>query len=204
MLNRRSFNIDLAIETAVHRQDPPAGPLVRRKLESGFRSGQALRCLAELSGAAPCPASSKANRFILSLPIPMPKTLKQLLRGCTLVLVASVFLRTALSADWPQWGGDDSRNMAAQERNLPTEFHPGRKKRDRLGFDPKTAKNVKWCVRLGTENYSSPTIAGGRVYIGANDEALDDPRFRTTRGGVMLCLDEQTGKSIWQLPVPRL
>ncbi len=134
----------------------------------------------------------------------MPKTLKQLLRGCTLVLVASVFLRTALSADWPQWGGDDSRNMAAQERNLPTEFHPGRKKRDRLGFDPKTAKNVKWCVRLGTENYSSPTIAGGRVYIGANDEALDDPRFRTTRGGVMLCLDEQTGKSIWQLPVPRL
>src|SRR5688500_797384 len=116
------------------------------------------------------------------------------LRCCAIVLIASAYLpSSACPADWPQWGGDDRRNMASAERDLPAEFHPGKKRRDRIGFDLKTAKNVKWCVRLGSENYSSPTIAGGRVFIGANDEAMDDPRFRTTRGGLFMCLDEQTG-----------
>jgi len=109
-----------------------------------------------------------------------------------------------VAADWPQWGGDDTRNMASSEKNLPTEFFPGKKKRDRLGFDLKTAKNVKWCVRLGSENYSSPVVSKGRVYIGTNDAALEDPRFRTTRGGLFMCLDEKTGNLVWQLPIPRL
>jgi outer membrane protein assembly factor BamB len=94
--------------------------------------------------------------------------------------------------------------MASAEKGLPVSFDPGRKRRDRLGFDPKTAKNVKWMVRLGTENYSSPTIADDRVYIGTNDEDLDDPRFEQTRGGVLMCLAESTGQLLWRLVVPRL
>src|SRR3954451_12958238 len=91
--------------------------------------------------------------------------------------------RVVSAADWPQWGGGQQRNMASAEKGLPATFDPGRKRRDRLGFDPSTSKNVKWMVRLGTENYSSPTIANGRVFIGANDEALDDARYEPTRGG---------------------
>ncbi|MFM8702909.1 MAG: PQQ-binding-like beta-propeller repeat protein, partial [Planctomycetia bacterium] len=121
-------------------------------------------------------------------------------------LVAAVALSTlpAAAADWPQWGGGPYRNLVAREPDLPAAFHPGRKRRDRLGFDPATSKNVRWMVRLGSENYSCPVVADGRVYIGTNDEDLDDPRFAPTRGGVLLCLDEQTGGLIWRLVVPRL
>jgi outer membrane protein assembly factor BamB len=135
----------------------------------------------------------------------MRTSLSHRLRSCVFVCLAIfAYAQFGHSAEWPQWGGNDQRNMASSEGHLPAEFHPGKKKRDRLGFDLKTANNIKWCVRLGTENYSSPTIAGGRVFIGTNDEALDDPRFRTTRGGLLLCLDEATGALQWQLPVPRL
>lgn len=110
----------------------------------------------------------------------------------------------ASAGDWPQWGGGPQRNMVSPERGLPDDFHPGRRKRDRLGFDPATAKNVRFIVRLGSENYSAPVVAAGRVYVGTNDEDLDDPRFEPTRGGVLVCLDEATGALLWRLVVPRL
>jgi outer membrane protein assembly factor BamB len=118
--------------------------------------------------------------------------------------LSAVPLESAAAADWPQWGGGPYRNLVSRESGLPASFHPGRKKRDRMGFDPATAKNVRWMVRLGSENYSCPVVAGGRVYIGTNDEDLDDDRFQSTRGGVLMCLDEKTGSLIWRLVVPRL
>ena len=122
----------------------------------------------------------------------------------TVVVLSAVTRSPAVAADWPQWGGGQYRNLVSREAGLPASFHPGRKKRDRLGFDPATTKNVRWMVRLGSENYSCPVVANGRVYIGTNDEDLDDPRFQTTRGGVLMCLDEKTGSLIWRLVVPRL
>ena len=110
----------------------------------------------------------------------------------------------APAADWPEWGGGPRRNMVSAERGLPDDFHPGRKKRDRLGFDQATARNVRFIVRLGTENYSAPVVADGRLYVGTNDEDLDDPRFTPTRGGVLLCLEETSGDLLWRLVVPRL
>lgn len=109
----------------------------------------------------------------------------------------------AIAADWPQWGGRDERNMTSQEAGLPATFDPGKRRRDRLGFDPSTTKNVRWVARLGSENYSSPTIADGRVYIGTNDESMADPRFEPTRGGVLMCLDEKSGNELWKLVIPR-
>ncbi|MFM9009839.1 MAG: PQQ-binding-like beta-propeller repeat protein [Planctomycetota bacterium] len=109
-----------------------------------------------------------------------------------------------VAADWTQWGGGTHRNLVSHESGIPASFHPGAKRRDRLGFDPATAKNVRWMVRLGSENYSCPVVADGRVYIGTNDEDLDDPRFAPTRGGVLLCLDERTGRPVWRLVCPRL
>ena len=71
--------------------------------------------------------------------------------------------------------------MVSGETDLPTAFYPGKKKRDRLGFDLESSKNVRWIFRLGSENYSAPTVANGRVFIGTNDEDHNDPRFRSTR-----------------------
>ncbi len=121
-----------------------------------------------------------------------------------LVILCVAACAAADAADWTQWGGGPSRNMAASEQGIPESFFPGRKKRDRLGFDPATAKHVRFIARLGSENYSAPVVANGRIYIGTNDEDIDDPRIRPTRGGVLMCLDERTGDLRWRLVVPRL
>src|SRR5262245_48802596 len=81
------------------------------------------------------------------------------LHYCGLAMVISALITgKALAADWPQWGGSSRRNMASVEKRLPAGFDPGKKQRDRLGWDTTTAKNVRWVVRLGSQNYSSPVI----------------------------------------------
>ncbi len=96
----------------------------------------------------------------------------------------------AVADDRPQWGARLSRNMASEEKGLPE------------GFDPRSGKNVKWSVPLGTQSYSTPVVAKGKVLIGTNNDAPRDPRHRGDRG-VLLCLDERDGRLIWQLVVPK-
>jgi outer membrane protein assembly factor BamB len=121
--------------------------------------------------------------------------------GIGLVLSAHLNL---CAADWPQWGGQNCRNMVASEKGLPASFEPGKKKTDGSGIDLKTTRNVRWVAKLGTETYTSPVISGGRVFIATNDQSLKDPRFEPTGGGLLMCLDETSGALRWQLVVPRL
>lgn len=125
----------------------------------------------------------------------------------TLVALAAVGLLGVSSlgaADWPQWGGSDARCMASPEKNLPDTFVPGDKNPDGSGIDLATTKNVRWTVKLGSETYTCPIVANGRVLMCTNDCSLNDPRFECIGGGLMMCLDETTGKLQWQLHVPRL
>jgi outer membrane protein assembly factor BamB len=106
-------------------------------------------------------------------------------------------------ADWPQWGGRKEVNFVSGETGLPTEFSRALPVgAGQTNAEP--ARNVKWSVPLGTQTYSTPAVAGGRIYLGTNDERMKDPRLEKTRGGLILCLDEKTGSLIWELPVPRL
>ena len=107
------------------------------------------------------------------------------------LLLAGLAASAASAGDQPQWGERFSRNMVSAERGLPDDF------------DPKTGRNVKWSVPLGTETYSSPIVAGGRVFIGTNNNRPRDPRHQGDRG-VLLCLDEKTGELCWQLAVPKI
>lgn len=95
------------------------------------------------------------------------------------------------AADQPQWGQQFSRNMVSAETGLP----------DR--FDSKSGENVLWSVPLGTQTYGSPTVAGGRVFIGTNNDVPRDPRHQGDRG-ILLCLNESDGSLVWQLVVPKL
>jgi outer membrane protein assembly factor BamB len=70
-------------------------------------------------------------------------------------------------------------------------------------FDPATGKNVKWVVPLGSQTWSTPVVAQGRVFIGTNNDVPRDPRHKGDRG-VLLCLDEKDGHLLWQLVVPKL
>lgn len=69
-------------------------------------------------------------------------------------------------------------------------------------FDPASGKNIKWVAPLGTESYSTPVIAGGKVLIGTNNQRPRDPRHKGDRG-VLLCLNEEDGSLCWQLVVPK-
>lgn len=93
-------------------------------------------------------------------------------------------------ADQPQWGQAWTRNMVSAERGLPD------------SFDPKTGRNIKWTARLGTQSFSTPIVAGGRVYIGANNAEPRDPKHQGDRG-VLMCFDEKMGQLLWQLVVPK-
>lgn len=97
----------------------------------------------------------------------------------------------ASADDRPQWGERFSRNMISGETGLPS------------SFDLETGANVKWSAPLGGNAYGTPSIAGGRVYAGANNEAPRDPR-NTADCAVLLCLNESDGGLVWQLAVPRI
>ncbi len=96
----------------------------------------------------------------------------------------------ALADDRPQWGERYTRNMISPETGLPE------------SFDPKSGRNVLWSASLGNGAYGSPVIANGRVLVGANNAEPRDPRHQGDRA-ILLCLDEATGKLLWQLVVPR-
>jgi outer membrane protein assembly factor BamB len=122
-----------------------------------------------------------------------------------LLLVALCLIRICrpgLAADQPQWGQRDSRNMVSAETGLPTTFDPGT--RGRQGnMDLPANSGVRWVARLGNNSYGSPVVAGGRVYVGTNNDAPRDPRMQGDRG-VLMCFDEKTGEFLWQLCLPKL
>jgi len=87
-----------------------------------------------------------------------------------------------------RWGGGSSPNMVSNAKHLPAD--PGR-------------VAPLWELKLGSHTYSIPTIDRGRIYLGANDAGVQRPGYTPTGGGVLMCVDQATGKLIWQLPSPR-
>ena len=106
-------------------------------------------------------------------------------------LLPLLFLTTALfAADQPQWGQAWTRNLVSAEKNLPE------------SWNLETGENVKWIAPLGTHSYATPIVAGGRVFIGTNNEVPRDPAHLGDRGAYY-CLDEKDGHLLWQLLVPK-
>ncbi len=99
---------------------------------------------------------------------------------------------------WSMYGGTPSRNMV----NLTD--------RDILRtFNIKQGLNVRWKADLGSRSYSQPVIAGGKVFVGANNQrprnardrgkpTKDEPDGETIDKSVLMCFDAATGKFLWQ------
>ncbi len=118
--------------------------------------------------------------------------------ACTLAVAA------ASGEDWPQWGGNDpGRNFYSPATGLPSTFNPGKVKTGTEEIDLATTKNVKWAVKLGSQSYGNPVVAGGKVYVGTNNESPRDKRHVGDRS-VLYCFDEKSGAFLWQLVVPKL
>ena len=111
-------------------------------------------------------------------------------------------LGRAGAADWPQWGGSAGRIMASPEKSLPHTFLPGKKKAG-TAIDLSTTKYVKWIAPARLRNLRHPR-RGRRQGVHRHQRLRDraTPSFRTDDGGVFRCLDESTGKLLWQLVVP--
>lgn len=118
-------------------------------------------------------------------------------------IVLGTITTTGWAADWPFWGKTNNRNMVSDEKNIVDEFDPGTYKANSEEIDMATTKNVKWIAKVGSQTYGNPTISGGKVFIGTNNES---PRDATKKGdrGVLMCLDEKTGNLLWQFAVPKL
>jgi outer membrane protein assembly factor BamB len=91
--------------------------------------------------------------------------------------------------DAPMFGGTPQRNLVnTTDKNILTDFD----------VQPKTEKNVKWKAQLGTYAFGGPVIAGGRVFVGTNNNHPRDPKI-TGDKGVVMCFDEKTGDLLWQI-----
>jgi len=107
--------------------------------------------------------------------------------GILIVAVLVLSFQTD-AADWPQWGRTRSKNMAADEKGLPESFVPGQKDSPTGTIKIKTARNVKWARKVCDSTFSTPVVAGGKVFLCG----------RKGRGGLIACMDEKTGKLLWQ------
>lgn len=93
--------------------------------------------------------------------------------------------REPLFVDWPLWGGSPRRNHVSSGR-LPTDW------------SVKGDKNIAWRREVGTQTYSSPVVAGGKIFIGTNNEAGLDPRRPKDKDlSCLVCLDQATGELSW-------
>jgi len=113
-----------------------------------------------------------------------------------------------LAADWPQWGGSTERNMYSPAQGLPDHLTKGKTadikfKTGTEEVDPANVENLKWVAKLGSQSYGNVTVAGGKVFIGTNNEPPRDPKHPGDRS-ILLCLDEKSGGLLWQLVVPKL
>jgi outer membrane protein assembly factor BamB len=92
----------------------------------------------------------------------------------------------AFTADWHMWGGSPQRNMVnTVEKNIPT------------AWDVDTGKNIKWVAQLGSQSFGNPVVAGGKIFIGTNNQAERQPKVKGDKG-VVMCFRESDGKFLWQ------
>lgn len=107
------------------------------------------------------------------------------------VCIAVAWALPAAAADWPTWGGNGSRNMVSLETGIPR------------SWNIKTKEQIKWVAEIGSQSYGNPVVAGGRVFLGTNNELLRDPQQANDRG-VVMAFDEETGEFLWQMTHEKL
>ncbi len=100
-------------------------------------------------------------------------------------LAGAVLAAEPANGDWPMWGGTPDRNMVRKMTGLPKNWDVNKK------------TNIAWISALGSQTYGNPTIAGGKVFVGTNNEGMRDPKQPGDRG-VLMVFRESDGEFLWQ------
>jgi outer membrane protein assembly factor BamB len=96
--------------------------------------------------------------------------------------------RSAVGHDAPMFGGTPQRNMVNLfARNMPADWNIKEDQR----------QNIKWVADLGKTSYGGPVVAGGKVFVGTNNERPRNPKVKGDRG-VVMCFRESDGRFLWQ------
>lgn len=119
------------------------------------------------------------------------KRIKPLKFLIPILAVMSIAATGSNPTEIEMFGGTSSRNMVSDEKNLPDKW------------DVKTGENIKWSAKLGSQTYAGPIIAGGKVFVGTNNEGLRNPKLTGDRG-VIMAFNAEDGKFLWQVAHPKL
>ena len=120
---------------------------------------------------------------------------------CTLSAVEAI-AEPAATESHLMFGGTTSRNMV----NLTAKGIPEK-------FSSEDAGSVLWKADLGSPSYGGPIVAGGKVFVGTNNQRPRNPRdskinedkeVEPIDKGVLMCFDEKTGKFLWQAVYDKL
>jgi outer membrane protein assembly factor BamB len=104
-------------------------------------------------------------------------------------MVGAALLATSAAAPpTAQFGANLQRNQVnTVDKNVPTEW----------SIEPGKQKNIKWVAALGTISYGGPVVAGGKVYVGTNNQKPRDPAVKGDKG-ILMCFNAADGKFLWQ------
>ena len=123
-------------------------------------------------------ATSKIKKSVFAL----------ILMSLALTIIASFRLTAAVAEDWPQFRGPNGSGVSSTT-GLPQEFGPN--------------KNVVWKTEL-PPGHSSPVLTRDRIFVTAHTKKTAQAGGKETYKLLVICLDRQTGKLLWQREVPRL
>ena len=93
------------------------------------------------------------------------------------VLTLTLLATSALAEDWPCWRGPRS-DGSSLEKNVP------------IRWDGERMENIAWKTAIPGRGHASPIVSGDRLFL---------VTCREDRGGrVLLCLDREDGRILWQ------
>ncbi|QEG17470.1 outer membrane protein assembly factor BamB family protein [Gimesia maris] len=83
------------------------------------------------------------------------------------------------ATDWPWWRGPERNGIANPDQNPPLKWS--------------ATQNILWKSPIQGRGYSSPTVAGNRIFLTSADTE-NETQF-------VLCYDRETGKQLWKTVV---
>jgi len=101
-----------------------------------------------------------------------------IVRSITLILLLLTPLATLSAADWPAWRGINSDGVSP-DTGLPSSWSP-------------EGENLLWKAEVGAR--STPIVLDGRVCVIRLAEPQDETKWQEQ----IVCLDEKTGKQVWE------
>jgi outer membrane protein assembly factor BamB len=113
------------------------------------------------------------------------------LLGLPALGAAAALAQAPAAVEKAMFGNSYARNMVSDEKGLPADF------------DVKTGKNVKWWADVGSQAYAGPTLLGGKVFVGTNNDGHRNAKLKGDRG-VIMAFEADAGAFLWQMTHEKL